>query len=63
MDMLETLVNYFHRDTSSEFAEVLQHKVSKTIQEIVDKQQETLKEERNVVTRELGVNLKQSTYN
>lgn len=63
MDMLETLVNDFHRDTSSESAVVLQHKVSKTIQKIVDKQQEILKEEWNVVKRELGVNLKQSTYN
>ena len=61
MDLLESVVGDFCRDKSRKSAEALQLEVSEAIQAIVSKQQEILKEEWNVVKRELGINLKQST--
>lgn len=60
MGILESIVRDFARDRSNKAAENLLLQVSEAIQKIVVKQQEILKEEWNVVKRELGINFKQS---
>lgn len=63
MEELERVVGRFRRDMSGKSGDVLLGETSRAIQTIVDKQQEILKNEWNVVKSELGLDRKKVSQN